>query len=291
MLLFVRKIEMPLYIRAEITFGVGPLGIQIASSDGNSPPFTIHGFHGKMNDFGKFEKSAVEACGAVKIEDEVVRVAGEDVTKCTYRMLLEKIRISSRPLTVAFARWSPTPPLGVAKVDLRTFVVQAPKRQTSIRRIDTNMTKNCPTRKEVNRYVHELYRDVSIGDRNERVKFNAKQNATTMMKGIMNSYFLGLVREIIDREERKIGIVKNADTSKPADYEPRKLVQIKVQEKDVMDCCKVQRYVKGKHEEHAKSRDLYLHSREDSWFEHDTLLSLDPEVSQEVHPFFLRDDK
>ena len=281
---------MPLYAHAEITFGLGPLGIQIASSDGNSPPFVIHGFHGKMNDFGKFDKSVVEACGAIKIDDEVVGVAGEDVTKCTYTKLLEKIRISSRPLTIVFARWTATPPLSVMKVDLRTFVKkQAPKRQTGIRRIDTNMTRDCPTRKEVKRYVHQLYRDVSIGDRNERVKFIAKQNATTMMKGIMNSYFLGLVREIIDREERKIGIVKSAETSKPAEYEPRKLVQIKVQEKDVADCCKIQRYLKGKHEEHAKSRALYLHSREDSWFEHDTLLSLDPEVSQEVHPFFLRD--
>ena len=158
------------------------------------------------------------------------------------------------------------------------------------RRTDTNITRDCPTRKEVTRYINELYRDVKVGDRNKRLKFSASHNAITMMKGIMNSYFLGLVREIIDREERKYDIVKNAETSKPADYEPRKLVEIKIQEKDVIDCCKVQRYVQGKHEEHAKSRALYLHSQDDSsWFEHDTLLSLDPEVSQEVHPFFLAD--
>ena len=132
------------------------------SEQRRSPPFVIHGFHGKMNDFGKFDKSVVEACGALKIDDEVVGVAGEDVTKCTGSFGKDQDRL--RPLTIVFARWTATPPLSVMKVDLRTFVKQtkALKRQTGIDE-SIRTWREIVLRKEVKRYVHQLYRDVSIG--------------------------------------------------------------------------------------------------------------------------------
>jgi hypothetical protein len=278
---------MPLYISSEVTFGYGPLGLQIMSQNGLSPPFAIHGFHGKMNEFGKFDKSKAELCGAMKINDEVIRVADEDVSQWTYETLLEKIKHSKRPLTIVFARWSAMPIDEVIRMDLRDFVRPPPQRKTNIKRVHTNITQNCPSRPEIVKYCESLVKNVQLGDQTQSVKFKPRKDAVTMMKGIMNSYYLCLIREIVAREEQKFGIIKHTETSKPAEYEPRKLAHIKIEEKDVIDCCKAQRYIQGKHKDHERTRALYSYSRENAWFEHDSLLSLDPDVSREVHPFFL----
>ncbi len=56
-----------LYEYAEVTFGDGPLGIQIISINGKDPPFTLHGFHRKRTENGDEIISRVESCGYLRI--------------------------------------------------------------------------------------------------------------------------------------------------------------------------------------------------------------------------------